>query len=96
MSATITVTQLTGEFDPLVLDVSVRDGKGETRHRVTLAQSEAQRLGQGRTAEELVEAAFRFLLDREPKEAILKRFDFTVIAGYFPEFEARLPAYLGA
>lgn len=96
MSATITVTQIAGEFDPLLLDVSVRDGKSETRHRVTLPQSEAQRLARGRPVEELVQAAFRFLLDREPKEAILKRFDFAVIGGYFPEFEARLPEYLGA
>ncbi len=96
MSATITVTRLADAFDPLLLDVSVRDTGGETRHRVTLAVGEAQRLGRGRAAEELVEAAFRFLLDREPKEAILKRFDFAVIGGYFPEFEARLPEYLGA
>lgn len=96
MSATIIVTRLADAFDPLLLDVSVRDGKGETRHRVTLPLVEAQRLGGGRTAEELVEAAFRFLLDREPKEAILKRFEFAVIGGYFPEFETRLPDYLGA
>jgi hypothetical protein len=96
VSSTITVARLSGEFDPLILDVSVRDGKGETRHRVTLPLAEAQRLGGGRSAEELVEAAFRFLLDREPKESILKRFDFAVIASYFPEFESRLPDYLGA
>lgn len=96
MSATISVARLSGEFDPLLLDVSVRDGGSETHHRVTLPLAEAQRLGGGRSAEALVEAAFRFLLDREPKESILKRFDFAVIAGYFPEFEARLPDYLGA
>ena len=39
---------------------------------------------------------FRFLLDREPKEAILARFDISVIGRYFPEFGAELPAYLGA
>jgi hypothetical protein len=42
----------------------------------------------------VVEAAFRFLLDREPKEAILSRFDITVISRYFPEFERELPGYL--
>ena len=41
-----------------------------------------------------LEAAFRFLLDREPKEAILGRFDVTVISRYFPEFERELPHYL--
>jgi hypothetical protein len=96
VSATITIARLSGEFDPLILDVAVRDDDSETRHRVTLPLREAQRLGAGRPPEALVEAAFRFLLDREPKESILKRFDFAVIASYFPDFEAWLPAYLDA
>jgi hypothetical protein len=44
--------------------------------------------------EDCVEAAFRFLLDREPNESILSRFDVTVISRYFPEFERELPRYL--
>ena len=44
--------------------------------------------------ERCLEAAFRFLLDREPKESILGRFDVTVISRYFPEFERELPHYL--
>jgi hypothetical protein len=47
-----------------------------------------------RTPERMVEAAFRFLLDREPKESILSRFDVNVIARYFPEFERELQRYL--
>jgi hypothetical protein len=46
------------------------------------------------TPERCLEAAFRFLLDREPKESILGRFDLTVISRYFPEFERELPHYL--
>jgi hypothetical protein len=41
-----------------------------------------------------LEAAFRFLLDREPKESILARFDVTAISRYFPEFEGEMPRYL--
>ena len=41
-------------------------------------------------------AAFDFLLTREPRESILRRFDLPVIGRYFPEWEAevarRLPA----
>jgi len=37
--------------------------------------------------------AFRFLLDREPKESILGRFDVTAISRYFPEFEREMPRY---
>jgi hypothetical protein len=46
------------------------------------------------TPERCLEAAFHFLLDREPKESILGRFDATVISRYFPEFERELPRYL--
>ena len=44
--------------------------------------------------ERYLEAAFRFLLDREPKESILRRFDVTAISRYFPEFEREMPQYL--
>ena len=46
------------------------------------------------TPEQCIKAAFEFLLDREPKESILLRFDITVISRYFPEFERELPGYL--
>jgi hypothetical protein len=38
------------------------------------------------TPEELLEAAFGFLLAREPKESILPRFELPVIERYVPEF----------
>jgi hypothetical protein len=41
-----------------------------------------------------VAASFRFLLDREPRQSILGRFDLAVISRYFPEYEATLPRYL--
>ena len=85
----------TGEGDPLEFDVVVREEKGETRHHVTMARVTYDRLKAGKhTPEDCVEAAFRFLLEREPKESILSRFDVTVISRYFPEFEQELPRYL--
>ena len=79
-----------GEFETVV-----SDGTGETRHHVSMTQETCERLTRGKhTPESCVEAAFRFLLDREPKELILRRFDVTVIARYFPEFERELPRYL--
>jgi hypothetical protein len=85
----------TGDGDPLGFEVLVREGKGETRHQVTMSRETCERLTGGKLApERLIEAAFRFLLDREPKESILGRFDVTIIARYFPEFERELPNYL--
>jgi hypothetical protein len=80
--------------DSLEFDITVRDANGESRHQVTIARKACERLGAGHTPEHVLEAAFRFLLDREPKESILSRFDVSVIARYFPEFERELPGYL--
>ena len=83
------------DHDPLDFEVVVREGKGETRHHVTMSREMCERLTAGKhTPERCLEAAFRFLLDREPKESILGRFDATVISRYFPEFERELPRYL--
>jgi hypothetical protein len=81
--------------DPLVFEVVVREGGGETRHHVTMSRAACERLTAGKHApERCIDAAFRFLLDRERKESILGRFDVTVISRYFPEFERDLPTYL--
>jgi len=83
------------EIDPMTFEVIVSEGRGETRHHVTLARATCDRLSGGQhPPERCVEAAFRFLLDREPKESILGRFDVSVISTYFPEFERELPRYL--
>lgn len=86
-----------GGGDPLSFAVEVGDERGKTRHQVTLARALYMKLTQGKSdPEALIEAAFRFLLDREPKESILRRFDASVITQYFPEFERELPRYLAA
>ena len=85
----------TVEGDPLEFEVVVREGKDETRHDVTISRETCERLTAGKhTPERCLEGAFRFLLDREPKESILNRFDVAVISRYFPEFERELPHYL--
>jgi hypothetical protein len=79
----------------LSFDVTVRDAAGETSHRVTMSRELSLRLGGGEfDAERCLDAAFRFLLDREPKDQILGRFDVSVISLYFPEFERELRRYL--
>jgi len=77
-------------------DVEVREGRGASRHTVTLDDATFTRLAgaTGATAEELVHAVFEFLLEREPKESILSRFDVTVVSRYFPEFEGEIASYL--
>ncbi|MFQ6033274.1 MAG: hypothetical protein ACE5LD_02970 [Candidatus Bipolaricaulia bacterium] len=75
-----------------------------TEHRVTLKEADYRRLTDTQKTgtsgkvgpERLVEQSFRFLLEREPKEAILKRFDLTVISRYFPEYEGEIARRLGS
>jgi hypothetical protein len=87
----------TAEADGFEFEVVVRDDKSESRHAVKMSTESYLRLaGEAQTPEQCIEAAFRFLLDREPKESILDRFDVEVISRYFPEFEQELPGYLAA
>jgi len=84
-----------GHSDPLTFDVVIQESGKETRHQVTMSIGDYDRLTKGSCPpEHCVEAAFRFLLDREPKEAILPRFDVSVISRYFPDFERRLSRYI--
>ena len=84
----------TGDGDPMRFEVAVSGGGTTTHHEVTMFARDCERLAQGCAPDQLIEAAFRFLLDREPKESILGRFDVQVIGTYFPEFERTLPEYL--
>jgi hypothetical protein len=69
-------------------EVRLTDGDGSTtEHDVTVSRADWERFGAGfRTPEALVEASFRFLLDREPKEQILSAFDLGQIPRYFPSY----------
>jgi hypothetical protein len=78
----IDVSQDTGS----VFRVVVTDDRGSSTHLVTVMPSDVERYAPGSSPEQLLEAAFEFLLAREPREAILARFDLPVIERYFPEF----------
>jgi hypothetical protein len=83
------------EGDPITFDVVVREGEDQTSHRVTISRAMLTQLAADRyTPERCLDAVFRFLLDREPKESILRRFDVAVVPRYFSEFERELPLYL--
>lgn len=61
--------------------------ESETLHEVSFSQRDLERLAHDETPERFIRRCFDFLIKREPKESIMKRFDVTVISGYFPEFE---------
>ncbi|MGD0191663.1 MAG: hypothetical protein ABSD74_13060 [Rhizomicrobium sp.] len=82
-----------GDGEPLRFAVSVREDGSTTHHDVTLTKALCAKHS-AVDPERIVDAAFRFLLDRESKDSILARFDLAAIARYFPEFETTLPRYL--
>lgn len=85
------VAQPGADQDGYEFRVLVRGLGSETRHRVTLSRADFERLSECETSPEaLVGESFRFLLEREPKEAILVGFDLPIIAMYFPEYEREI------
>ena len=66
-------------------------GESKTQHSVTLDKEYWEKLTDTQhKPEELVRKSFEFLLAREPKESILREFNFHEIAKYFPEFESEI------
>jgi hypothetical protein len=91
LMATIHVTHRTGA----IYDVTVDDGRGSTMHEVSVWPSDIARYAPEATPEALIEASFHFLLEREPKEAILTRFELPVIEQYFPDYAVRIEGMIG-
>jgi hypothetical protein len=68
--------------------VTVGGAGDATTHAVAVQAHDLQRLAPGAgDPVDLVRRSFAFLLEREPKTSILRRFDLTVIGDYFPEWE---------
>lgn len=74
--------------------VTVTEGPSCSTHSVTVGPEASALLEEGETESELVVASFRFLLDREPKESIMSRFDLDVIGRYFPDYRTKVREYL--
>jgi len=81
--AEINVSQL----DEMTFQVTVAD-KSTTTHEVRVQADYALKLTAGKISTlQLVKKSFEFLLEREPNTSILRSFDLSVIARYFPEYE---------
>ena len=75
----------------------VGEDHGATRHDVTLRGDYLDRLASVEvTPDVVVRASFGFLLEREPRESILRQFDLAEIGRYFPEYEEEIRRQLRA
>jgi len=63
----------------------------EKKYNVDLDDEYWQDLTEGKiTKKELIKKSFEFLLEREPKESILLKFNLRIIDQYFPEFKEEI------
>jgi hypothetical protein len=70
--------------------VTINQGSTKSTHEVGVSPLELAKYAGKATAERLVEASFEFLLEREPKESILRTFSLSDIERYFPEYPKQL------
>ncbi len=82
--------------DGWTCEVSVGADPDATHHRVEVPRDCLDRLDPGSASpERLVETSFRFLLEREPRESIMSRFELPIIGRYFPDWQAEMERRLG-
>ena len=75
----------------IAADRPAAEGGSESTHTVAIRDEDLDRLAAGATdPTDLVRRSFAFLLEREPKEAILRSFDLPIIGRFFPEYEATI------
>jgi hypothetical protein len=67
------------------------DGGSKTSHETLLKESVwAELKGEREKPEKLIIDSFKFLLERESNQSILKKFDLELIGEYFPEFKEEI------
>ncbi len=66
--------------------VTVGDDPGATEHQVQVPTDSLADLAPGSTPEELVRESFVYLLEREPRESIMRSFELPIIARFFGDY----------
>jgi hypothetical protein len=76
-----------------VYRVTIEESGSTSTHHVRLTSKDVAKYTPGQSAEALIRASFKFLLDREPKESILPEFALPLIERYFPDFPKKIQSY---
>ncbi len=66
--------------------VVVGDDEAATQHMVEVDRVTLDDLAPGATPEELVRESFAYLLEREPRESIMRAFELPIIARFFGDY----------
>ena len=75
--------------------VTVGSDPAATEHDVDVDRSTLDDLAPGAAPEELVRASFEFLLQREPRDSILRAFELPIIGRYFADYPDVIRRRLG-
>lgn len=77
--------------------VVVGDDPGATEHSVRVDRDALAGIAPtGTTPEELLVASFRFLLEREPRESIMRSFELPIISRFFADYETEVARRLSS
>jgi hypothetical protein len=70
--------------------VTVGDDAGATSHDVVVDRETLDDLAPGGSPEVLVRTSFAFLLEREPRESIMRRFELPIIGRFFADYPGEI------
>ncbi len=91
---TIDVDRIEENNTQFIFEVLLDENDRVPPFTVTVDKKYYEHLTGGTVSPEvLVEKSFVFLVEREPKEAILREFNLFYIARYFPEYEEEIKKY---
>ncbi len=77
--------------DIMIFKVTVDEGGSASRHQVTVDGKTCKELTGGKSSpENLIEASFMYLLERERKESILSNFDLMLSSSFFPGYPGEI------
>ena len=66
--------------------VTVGDDPAATTHAVSVDRATLDDMAPGATPEELVRISFEFLLEREPRQSIMRSFELPIIGRFFGDY----------
>lgn len=90
------ITQIAVSGGPNEFRVLVNEASSTTAHEVVVEDDFLSGLGlEDCDRSQLLMESFRFLLEREPKESIMRKFEISVIERYFPEYPDEIRLRMG-
>lgn len=85
------MTEISQRDDGWTFLVELGHGEGLIEYYIDVDREYWTRLTNRRIEpDELIRETFKFILERKPKELILKRFNLSDVSGVFPTYEAEI------